>query len=455
VSPAAAIWDEIIAAARADAFLPVAAACFFAAVAQALATPWIARCTARRSEVGRGWKSSALHLLGEVEAVFAFWALALLMLALVWPGKGGAFVASYLGGGHEAAAGAAKFLEPFFVGVVMAMASTRPILTAARRLLETVARAFGGGPGARWFAVLTVAPLLGSLITEPAAMTIAASLLAERFYRSGPSEGLRYATLGLLFVNVSVGGALTAFAAPPVVMVAAKWGWGGAEVFRLFGLPAVVAVVAGNAGYFAWFRRELAALRDPVEAADGAEAPVPAWLIGLHAALIAGTVVAFSAHHGAGVAAGAGAFAVLMVATRRWQGTWSVRPAVMVGLFLAGLVVLGGLQAWWLGPVLARVDGATAMLASLALTSFNDNAAVTYLASTVPALAAPGAGALRQAIVAGALAGGGLTVIANAPNPAGQAILARFFPGGVSPWRLFLWAALPTAGAVVIFLLLG
>ena len=90
------------------------------------------------------------------------------------------------------------------------------------------------------------------------------------------------------------------------------------------------------------------------------------------------------------------------------------------------------------------------------LTSFNDNAAITYLAAQVPALAAPGAEAeaLRHAVVAGALAGGGLTVIANAPNPAGQSILAPHFGPGVSPFRLLLWALLPTAVAVACFVVI-
>ena len=67
--------------------------------------------------------------------------------------------------------------------------------------------------------------MLGSFITEPAAMTICALLLARQFYDLEPSPRLRIATIGLLFVNVSIGGTLTHFAAPPVLMVARAWGW--------------------------------------------------------------------------------------------------------------------------------------------------------------------------------------------------------------------------------------
>lgn len=84
------------------------------------------------------------------------------------------------------------------------------------------------------------------------------------------------------------------------------------------------------------------------------------------------------------------------------------------------------------------------------LTSFNDNAAITYLASLVPGFS----DAAKHAVVAGAVAGGGLTVIANAPNPAGQSILQSYFgEDGVDPGKLFLAASIPTAICVGIFLL--
>jgi hypothetical protein len=59
------------------------------------------------------------------------------------------------------------------------------------------------------------------------------------------------------------------------------------------------------------------------------------------------------------------------------------------------------------------------------------------------------------AVLAGAVAGGGLTVIANAPNPAGQSILvSRFGDEGISAVKLFLWAILPTVIMRAAFMLL-
>ncbi|MFR4417929.1 MAG: putative Na+/H+ antiporter [Akkermansia sp.] len=121
----------------------------------------------------------------------------------------------------------------------------------------------------------------------------------------------------------------------------------------------------------------------------------------------------------------------------------------MVGFFLAGLVILGGVQAWWLEPVLTRL-GDYAMVGATLLTAFNDNAAVTFLASTVPNLPE----AVKYSVVAGAVTGGGLTVIANAPNPAGQAILGKYFKG-INPLWLFAWAAFPTAIVFIFFTCFG
>lgn len=452
------LWSELAAAIAADRFLLAGSLVFFAAVAHAFLCPAIAR-RAHRAERQGGLRGAALHLLGEVEAVFGLWACVLFVLMAAWPGKGWAFATRYVESGEyvaAAAAGPSKFVEPLFVFIIMVMAASKPVMALAAGLLGRVGRLFGGTPSAHWFVVLTLAPLLGSLITEPAAMTIGAMLLSAQFYRLKPSEPLRYATLALLFVNVSIGGALTHFAAPPVVMVAAKWGWGLKEVFVHFGVAALVAILLSNFAYLAWFRRELAALRGE-EAAGAAEAPMPAWIVLVHLACMVWTVLMLTGHHPILMLGGFLFFLAFTAATARWQPSPALRGPALVGFFLAGLVVLGGVQGWWISPVLGRMGEWALLAVSTVLTAFNDNAAVTYLASQVPALAVPGpeAEALRHAVLAGALAGGGLTVIANAPNPAGQSILSPWFPEGVSAWKLFVWALVPTGMALGCFIWLN
>ena len=393
---------------------------------------------------GHSFRVEMLHFLGEVEAVFGIWAIPLVLAAVAM--KGWHAVEEYVAHVH--------FTEPMFVVVIMAIASTRPVLAFAERCMGAVAGLGGRTPFAWWAAILTVGPLLGSFITEPAAMTICALLLARHLFELDPSPRLKYGTLGLLFVNVSVGGTLTHFAAPPVLMVAGKYGWGLTFMARNFGWKAVLAILVATTAYAAFFRKELTALAGRKEArlADPSERPseraVPAWIVVVHLLFLGWTV--FNAHTPALFVAGFLYFLAFTHATAPHQNPLNLRPALLVGFFLAGLVVHGTLQQWWIAPVLARLEELPLFVGATVLTAFNDNAAITYLASLVPGFT-PG---LKYAVVAGAVTGGGLTVIANAPNPAGQSLLSRYFPDGVVPVKLFLGALLPTILVALAFLLL-
>lgn len=380
-----------------------------------------------------------LHFFGEVEAVFGIWAVAL-GAVIAWF-KGVPAAVHYIGQ-------TVNFTEPIFVVVIMTLASTRPVLKLAESLLRVAAALGGGRPVAWWLAILTIAPLLGSFITEPAAMTIAALLLSKQFYDLGPSPRLRYATLGLLFVNVSVGGTLTHFAAPPVLMVAAAWGWDMAFMFKSFGWHAVAGIVASNLLYLAVFGKELAALRAPEAAAAKKDAPVPAWVTAVHLGFLGFTV--WTAHYPALFVGAFLFFLAFAQATGHHQSRVELKGPLLVGFFLAGLVVHGGLQAWWIAPVLGSLGEVPLFLGATVLTAFNDNALITYLATLVPGFTDE----LKFAVVAGAVTGGGLTVIANAPNPAGQSILARYFEDGVSPLGLLLGALAPTVIVALSFMLL-
>jgi hypothetical protein len=346
-----------------------------------------------------------------------------------------------------------------FVIVIMALASTRPVITLAESCLRVLARLGRATPGAWWIAILTVAPLLGSFITEPAAMTIAALLLARQFYDLNPSPRLRYATLGLLFVNVSIGGTLTHFAAPPVLMVARPWEWTTTFMLSHFGWRAAVAIALSTVAYYVAFRREFAALASSravpeVEiaaeeaSADQSLLPVPAWVTVVHLAFMAWTVV--NAHYPVLFIGGFLFFLGFARATAPYQARVDIKTPLLVGFFLAGLVIHGNLQAWWIGPVLSRLSVDGLFWGATVLTAFNDNALITYLATLVPDLG----DAFKVAIVEGAVTGGGLTVIANAPNPAGQALLSRFFDGSVNPLRLAVAALIPTLVAAAAFRLI-
>jgi len=420
----AGLRDVLVRRAAAEPLNAAALAIFLCAIIHTFLTAKIRRW-AHALEEGHGNRAAAktLHLLGEVELVFGAWAV-VLAAAIVWF-KGWSAAGDYIGR-------RVSYTEPLFVVVVMALASTRSVLGFAERCLRAVARLGHGTPGAWWVAILVVAPLLGSLITEPAAMTIAALLLGRQFYDLQPGLRLRYATLGLLFVNVSIGGTLTPFAAPPVIMVARAWNWGFVHMLAHFGWRAALGIAMSTLLYFLAFRRELASLVPSAGARElkSADAPGPAWITGVQLAFMAFAV--WQAHH---PAVFIGAFLVFLAfrrATRSLQGPLDLRPPILVGCFLAGLVIHGGLQAWWIEPVLVRLGRLPLFFGATVLTAFNDNAAITYLASLVPGFTEP----LKYAVVAGAVTGGGLTVIANAPNPAGQSILGRHFPDGIAPLSL-------------------
>jgi putative Na+/H+ antiporter len=380
-------------------------------------------------------QENLFHLLGEVEIVFGLWAAFLV--------GGIALLAS----SQEAIqyVESRNFTEPIFVFAIMSVAATRPVLDFANALIGRIARVVPlAGEAAFYLAALVAGPLLGSFITEPAAMTVTALILRDRFFRGPMSAKFRYATLGILFVNVSIGGVLTPFAAPPVLMVAGTWDWDFAYMVGHFGIKATVATLLNAALGTAVFYRELRALQSESQVTSGLASPV--WLRGLHL-LFLGLIV-LMAHHSTVFLGIFLFFLGLTAITPEFQERLKLRESLLVAFFLGGLVVLGGLQRWWLEPLLRNLDALPLFLGATVLTAFTDNAALTYLGSQIPQVSE----GFKYALVAGAVAGGGLTVIANAPNPAGFSVLHESFgPEGISPAGLAGGAVVPTLIAMACF----
>jgi hypothetical protein len=484
--------------------------------------------------------SELFHFLGEVEAVFGIWVIALVgAIFFFYDWKTIVNYISYR----------VNFTEAIFVVVIMTLASTRPILKLSEQIMWKIANQLGGSLTAWWFTILTLGPVLGSLITEPAAMTISALMLANQVYDLQPSEKFKYATIGLLFVNISVGGTLTHFAAPPVLMVAGHWDWGIGHMAANFGWKALVGIIISNGVYFLIFRKEFRGLQekftlkilkdeiqqkylnsreldaefDEIEAAvdeelgftqvidqrlkerieeiksrlagrlrdrhlasiiregidqslaseafeqrfeeirlremrkalpgllpenerpafrdpqwDARKDPVPGWVTLIHVLFMIWTIA--NSHYPALFVPGMLFFLGFAQVTSPFQNRIDLKAPLLVGFFLGGLVIHGGVQGWWIAPVLGNLKEIPLMFAATVLTAFNDNAAITFLSTLVPDFTDN----LKYAVVAGAVAGGGLTVIANAPNPAGQSILKKYFENGVSPAGLLKAAIVPT-----------
>lgn len=488
----------------------------------------------------RSIKGKLLHFLGEVEAIFGIWILVLGVGSLIF-GKWEAF-SFYINNKN--------YTEPLFVVVIMTIASSRPILKLFELILWKMVRLVKWRLEAWWIILLTLAPLAGSFITEPAAMTITAYLLLEKFYILRPSLKFQYATLGLLFVNISIGGALTNFASPPILIVAEAFNWSSLYVFVHIGIRAAFATFLSTFIYFILFRKELHQLRESyslhayekyiqrrfirkkdleiafdaleyeinrnlgftktfvdqcdhikseiserasahltekekahidVNAAinkrfedlkidemkrtipgllperlkpfyrdpnwDHREDKVPYWLMGIHVFFLIWTII--NAHSPVLFMGGFMFYLGVFQVTAYYQNRLDLKPPLMVAFFLSGLLIHGGLQAWWIAPILSQLGTLSLGVSALILTAFNDNAAITYLVSLVPNLSE----ASKYAVTVGAITGGGLTLIANAPNPVGQSILKPIFPKGIHAGHLFLGALLPTIVTGIIFLL--
>jgi hypothetical protein len=460
-APGQGLIDTLVMRVQLEPFNAIATGIFLLAIFHTFAAARVAsiahdvqhRHDARSRAEGRPVSPSVaaefLHFFGEIEVVFGLWAVILLAATTAYAGWEPA---------RHYVSETVHYTEPLFVVVIMTLASTRPIIAFAEAALRRLAAAGGGRPAAWWMTILTIGPVMGSFVTEPAAMTICALLLARQFYDLQPGRRLKYATLGLLFVNISIGGTLTHFAAPPVLMVARTWGWDTLFMLTHFGWRAVIAIIASTALYFLVFGRELRALagRPPVVEVEQPDEeftglrllPVPFWVTATHLAFMGWTV--FTAHEPALFIGGFLFFLGFARATVMYQSRIELRTPLLVGFFLAGLVIHGGLQGWWIAPVLGSLAESPLFLGATLLTAFNDNALITYLATLVPHLGDP----LKQAVVEGAVVGGGLTVIANAPNPAGQALLRRFFDGAISPFGLLAGALIPTIVAAIAFRLL-
>lgn len=374
------------------------------------------------------------HLLGEVEVVFGFWAFVLIAAMALVSGSDAAI--DYVESRH--------YTEPLFVFTVMVIAASRPVLDAVRALLRTTARLapVRTEVALAWLG-LALVPLAGSLITEPAAMTLAALMLAPQVFRPGVPEALKYGALGVLFVNVSIGGTLTSYAAPPVLMVAGTWGWDSAYMFTHFGWRAALAVLINATVIVLLLRRHLAPA-----AAVPEDKTVPLKVSLIHLAFLAAVVLL--AHH---PVLFLGLFMLFLGFTKayeRHQDPLILKEGLLVGFFLAGLVVLGGMQQWWLQPIVSSLGPTALFFGALGLTAITDNAALTYLGSLIAGLSEHA----QYMLVAGAVAGGGLTVIANAPNPAGAALLRNGFEDeSIGALGLLGGALGPTIVAALLFLI--
>ncbi|MBC7466332.1 MAG: hypothetical protein H7256_10100 [Bdellovibrio sp.] len=382
------------------------------------------------------------HLMAEVEVVFGFWAFLFLMTWGILLGP--TDVIHYQQ--------SLNMTEPLFIFCVMILASTRPVLMLARQTILAISGRLAKiipvpAVTLQFYILMTLGTFLGSLITEPAAITIAALLLYKMIDAEKIDQTLLYGSIGLLFVNISVGGALTHFAAPPILVVARTWNWGLVDVFLNLGEASIATVLINATLFTVLFHKKIKQQLSPLQTTTG---KMPVWVTVAHLLFLVAFVA--TAHYEKVFFGLFLIFIGLTTVTRKYQDALKFKEALLVAFFLSGLIVFGSFQRWWLEPIILALTEKALFFSAIALTAITDNAALTYLGSQVPSLT----DASKWALVSGAITGGGLTILANAPNPAGFSILSSKFPSkSLNAGKLLLAALVPTLIATGCFLILG
>jgi len=340
-----------------------------------------------------------------------------------------------------------SFQEPFLAAVILLLCSTRPLVVLAQKLAMKVAGFFHGTFGmpqsvAIYVSLLWITPLLGSLLTEIVAMSLATSLFLVFFASRKRALGFYSASLGLLWVNVSIGGVITPYAAPCVLMVSRAWGWDFSFMMHHFVFKSIAASLVSVLGVAYWYRKELHSTEEFL-----IDKEVPFWVQGIQILFLT-FFLRHAAHGWWGKWGLLGLYLIFWKCTRKYQGSISVafKQAFQVGGFLTALIILNGFPGEEMEAILKTASPQQVYLGSIFLTSFLDNVVLTHLGTQIPGLSET----TRYYLVAGGIVGGGLTLFANAPNMLGYQVLKKKFPE-LKSWQCSVGALVPTLIAIFFF----
>lgn len=426
----ASITSELLLDVSTTPFDLFSALFFFLAIVHALSTRYLAeladkleRKKSTKIDLGvfpRSFRIELVRFLSETEVVFGLWVIPQLIAMTYFYNWN--HVLEFLDGLH--------FVEPLYVATVLIVILSRPIEEIIEQTFGALSRIDKGSCRIWWWLALTLGPLLGSVLKETSAMLISCAILADRFFTAKPSTRFKYVTFALLLVNVSLGGALTNFGSSSILMVRDTWGWTSSFVFNSFGIPVLLSIFTLNFIVYLFFRKELQKLELPISEYESgtpcqlwvklAYVAILAWIIfhGNYPVVFIGTLVLFVGLHQA-------------IFGKKEE--LKLRPGIMIGFFLAGLIIHGTLQEWWVSPLFRHCSEQGLFPLSVVLSAFNQNALVTYMALHVQAFNDLD----KYYIVAGSLLGGGLTLFGNSPNFAAFSILRPFFPRGISLFKVF------------------
>lgn len=382
------------------------------------------------------WLSESYRLLSSVDVIFIFWSVPLFLWFLY--SEGYAEAIDYFN--HR------NYLFALFIMIMLILLESRPIVYLSECIFLTIAKIGKQSPKCWWWTLMLGAPFSAILLKETGAMIIAATLLVRYFYKFAPSLRFSYATMGLLFSNISVGGLITDISSRALLLVSPALKGEQEFVIRHFSWKAVIAIFLSTTTYYLMFRKEFDHFPKVVKNASIADERVPIWLICLHVLFVAAIMSVRSVP-------------LLMIGililylglhqfTIFYQNSIRVTKVCCVGLFYAGLLILGGLQEWWMLVIMHRMSDFGYMFTSYILSMFLDNVLVNYLVHNLSVAT----DCFLYLVIAGCMSAGGVTILANAPNIVGYLIIKPFFPTSpVSLGRLFVFALGPSLIALMTF----
>lgn len=421
---------------------------FFFSIVHTFLTPWFYNrfqiCQHRKTIFPERWKkylwlSECYRLLGKVEIVFILWAVPLFLLFLCTEGY--KMTISYFN--------SRNYIFSLFIIIMLILLESRPIVYLSERIFSSIAKIGKQSPRCWWWTLMIATPLSSVLLKETGAMIIATALLARNFYKFSPSTRFAYATMGLLFSNISLGGLTTGLSSRALFIILPSVKWGNGFILKYFCWKAIIAMLVSTTVYYLIFRKEFARFPKLVTGSSSVKEHIPKWIICVHILLICAVILARFVP-------------LLMVAilmfylgfqkfTIFYQRPIRIGKACFVGLFYAGLVIFGELQEWWVLELMHRMSDFGYMMTSYVLSIFLDNALVNYLVHNLPVAT----DCFLYLVIAGCMSAGGLTIISNIPNIVGYLALRPFFPSSsFSLGWLFLFALGPSIIAVMTFWIL-
>lgn len=420
---------------------------FICAIIHTFLTPrlfLLSKKMAVKAEKGKkNWRiyhfcSELIYFASEVEVVFGLWVFPLIVAyPFFFSTKE---VVNYINS-HD-------YSAPFYFTVIMVIVGTRPILYFAEGLLEKLAKLGKDTPAAWWWTIMMAGPLLSIILKEPGAMTLSAIVLAHKFYHYKPSLKFQYATLALLFSNISLSALLNPYASKSLFLISSELRWEFQYLFFQFGWKALIAILLNNTTYFFFFRKEFQKSNFPKKIPlrkKSRHAP-PLWITIIH--LIFVFLIAYNASYFPIFIAFFVIFLGFYRATSFYQDPLKLQPAILVGFFFASLMLHGELQAWWVSAIWNNLSPWMTLVSSTIFSTFIDDATLLYIFSKLPR---PLFENSINYVIAGALSSGGLTIIANGPNLIGYSFLREFFGEKISFFPLFLAALLPTVINLLAF----